>query len=405
MLSRKQSYEKSPLGTDCMRSQSTHVVPCQTTAAHRRILDLRDSPWVDGPGRTILDTASMIDPDRYEIVVGAFFGNTHGEHVYLSEAVQRGLQVCPIAETRALDISVLKNIIAWCKANRIDIHTHDFRSDLYGLAAARWLRIPAVSTCHGWISNDKKGAIYTRLDKLLRFFDHVIAVSGRMQRELIRHGVRENKTTRIQNALVVEQYHPDRRDTSVRLEWDIPTDHKIIAKIGRLSQEKRQDLFLQAAADILKKHPKTHFVLIGIGPEQAALEALSLELGIQDHVIFAGFRNDMQAVYNSIDMVVQCSITEGMPNVILEALLMRVPVVATDVGGTSEIVEHEISGILIPPNDRFALITGIDRYLANPAAFDAWIDAGERQVRDRFSHSLRVRRIMDVYDSVLLERS
>ena len=369
----------------------------------RRILDLRDSPWVDGPGRTILDTASMVDPERFEIVVGAFSGAKHGEHAYLSEASRRALKTWPIAETRALDFAVLRNIIDWCRSHAVDIiHTHDFRSDLYGLAAARRLGIPVVSTCHGWIANNRKGALYTRVDKFLqRFFDRVIAVSRRMQGELIARGVPRHKIVLIQNALIVENYRPDRTDKSVRRTWGIPDDHKVIAKIGRLSPEKRQDLFLRAAAVILESHPDTHFVLIGIGPEQAALENLAMELGIRDRVVFAGFRKDMQQVYNSIDLVVQSSMTEGMPNVILEALLMQVPVVATDVGGTAEIVEHEVSGLLIPAEDPAALKAGILRYLNQPDAFARWTAAGERHVRETFSHSLRVQRIMDVYDAVL----
>lgn len=382
---------------------AAQLKPKTSASTARRVLDLRDSPWVDGPGRTILDTASMVDLERYEIVVGAFSSPKHGEHNYLSEAVRRGLPTWPITETRALDLAVLQKIIAWCRQQAVDlIHTHDFRSDLYGLAAARRLGIPIVSTCHGWIANNRKGQIYTRFDKFLqRYFDRVIAVSRRMESELLRHGVARDKLVLIQNALIVENYAPDRNDQSVRQELGIPEQHKVIAKIGRLSPEKRQDLFLRSAATILKDFPDTCFILIGIGPEQAELEKLAAQLGIAEKVIFAGFRQDMQRVYNSIDLVVQSSMTEGMPNVILEALLMRVPVVATDVGGTAEIVEHERSGLLIPPEDLAALTQGIRRYLDNPTRFNDWAQVGERHVRQNFSHTVRVRRIMDVYQAAM----
>lgn len=375
-----------------------HPAPIQV----RRVLDLRDSPWVDGPGRTILDTASMIDPQRYRVVVGAFSGDRHGEHAYLTEALRRELETYPITERRALDMEVLAQITRWCRANKIDlIHTHDFRSDLYGLVAARRLGIPAVSTCHGWIANDLKGRIYTTVDKfLLRFFDKVIVVSARMRAHLEDRGMPAGKIALIQNALVVENYRPQREDRTVRSEWGIPTQHKLVGNIGRLSPEKGQDVFLQAAADYAKENRDVSFVLIGIGPEEERLRRLADELAIADRVVFAGYRGDMQRVYNSLDLVVQSSSTEGMPNVILEALLMRVPVVATDVGGTAEIITDGKSGRLIPPYDSAALLAGMREVLAGSANSTEWVDTGERHVRAHFSHDLRLQRIMTVYDQV-----
>lgn len=377
--------------------------PATVSSLARRVLDLRDSPWVDGPGRTILDTASMVDPQRYHIVVGAFSGDRHGEHAYLSEATRRGLETYPIAERRAIDPDVLRQIVDWCRHNAIDIiHTHDFRSDLYGLIAARRLRIPAVSTCHGWIANDLKGRIYTVVDKfLLRFFDRTIVVSARMQAHLSTHGIPARKLAVIQNALIVEDYRPDRSDRSVQAELGIPAYHKVVGNIGRLSLEKCQDLFLRAAAEIIPEMPDVSFVIVGIGPEEDRLRRLVGELGIVDHVVFAGYRADMQRVYNSLDLVVQSSSTEGMPNVVLEALLMRVPVVATDVGGTAEIVTDGVSGRLITPNDSRALTAAMQEALTTTEQTTGWAAAGEKHVRDYFNHTTRLQRIMDVYDHVM----
>lgn len=386
-----------------MNAAAPDSIAPRASSVARRVLDLRDSPWVDGPGRTILDTASMVDPDRYRIVVGAFSGPRHGEHAYLAEAVRRGLETHAIAERRALDPEVLRQIIRWCRSHAIDIiHTHDFRSDLYGLIAARRLDIPAVSTCHGWIANNLKGRVYTSVDKfLLRFFDRVIVVSARMQAQLVERGMLPNRIALVQNALLVENYWPERADRSMQAEWGIPAHHKVVGKIGRLSPEKCQDLFLRAAAEVSRRVADVSFVLIGLGPDEDRLRRLAVELGIADLVVFAGYRSDMQRVYNSLDLVVQASSTEGMPNVILEALVMRVPVVATDVGGTAEIVTDGYSGRLIPPNDLEALVGGMREALTDPAVPAAWAEAGERRVRTEFSHRVRLRRIMAVYDQVL----
>lgn len=372
------------------------------TAKPHHVLDLRDSPWVDGPGRTILDTASMVDHRFYRITVGAFSGATHGEHAYLAEARRRGLPTYAIAENRALDLDVLRQITGWCRDNAVDIiHTHDFRSDMYGLISAKRLGIPVVSTCHGWIANDVKGHIYTHLDKfLLRFFDRIIVVSARMQAHLQSHGIAENRIATVQNALVVDNYRPDREDRSFRVNLNIPQRHRLVGNIGRLSPEKCQDLFLRAGAELLRYDSEISFVLVGIGPEETRLRELASQLGITDHVVFAGYRSDMQQVYNSLDLVVQSSSTEGMPNVVLEALLMRVPVVATDVGGTGEILTNGQTGLLIPPQDIEALVAGMRKILMSPSAASEWVDAGEQHVRANFSHNVRLERIMAVYDQV-----
>ncbi|MFA7386485.1 MAG: glycosyltransferase, partial [Thiohalobacteraceae bacterium] len=293
----------------------------------------------------------------------------------------------------------------WCRSNAIDlIHTHDFRSDLYGLTAARRLRIPAVSTCHGWIANDFKGRIYTTVDKfLLRFFDRIIVVSECMGTHLRKKGLPAHKIALIQNALITENYRPRREDRRVQAEWSIPAHHKVVGNIGRLSPEKDQELFLRAAAAYLPEDRDVSFVLIGIGPEEQRLRRLTDDLGIADRVVFAGYRSDMHSVYESLDLVVQSSVTEGMPNVVLEALLMRVPVVATGVGGTAEILADGKMGRLIPAGDLRALVDGMREVLTGSAHVTEWIETGERHVRTCFSHTARLQRIMGVYDETLRE--
>lgn len=377
--------------------------PAPATEKPRRILDLRDSPWVDGPGRTILDTASMADPRQYRIVVGAFAGKSHGEHPYLTEAATRGLETLRVVERAAMDLEVLGQILRFCRSHEINaIHAHDFRSDLYGLVAARRLGIPAIATCHGWIANDFKGRAYTTTDKiLLRFFRHVIVVSERMRIQLRRYGVGARRISVVPNALVVENYQAARDDKGARSEWGIPVHHRVVGKIGRLSAEKCQALFLRAAAEVSKVMPDVSFVLIGVGPDEQRLRALASDLGIADRVVFAGYRKDMQRVYDSLDLVVQSSRTEGMPNVLLEAALMRVPVVATEVGGTAEVVIDGLTGRLVPPDDIPALVRGVCEVLTDPWRTVAWVDAGERRVRENFTHAVRLRQIMAVYDQVL----
>lgn len=367
-----------------------------------RILDLRDSPWVDGPGRTILQSASMVDPDRCEIIIGAFKNTAGDENAYLQGAIDRSLKTVPIAERSAFDRNVLSQINDAVERLSIDIiHTHDFRSDMFGLWSAKKTRVPVVSTCHGWIANSLKGRVYTAIDRFsLRFFNRVITVSELMRKQLIGYGIKDSKINVIQNALIIDEYMPDRTDQSFRSELGLDGNAKLIANIGRLSPEKGQEIFLHAAKELVSINRNLYFLLIGIGPQQAYLEALVNELGISGNVRFIGYRKDMNRIYNSLDLVVQSSSTEGMPNVILESLLMKVPVIATDVGGTSEVMQHNYSGLLIEPNNLDMLVTSVKQWNEGAHQFADMVERGREYVSSNFDHRLRVKRLMNVYDQV-----
>ena len=367
------------------------------------ILDLRDSPWVDGPGRTILDCASSLRDHGYNLVIGTFSGGGQKTNAYAEEAKRRGLEVRTIQERGRFDHRVVGQIIKLIDDVNADIvHTHDFRSNVFGLLAARIRRKPVVSTVHGWIANDVKGKLYVAADKaVLRFFDRVITVSERTKGLVEKARISLGKITVIPNALTLERYVPNRSADAFRCEIGANRDTVLIANIGRLSPEKGQLEFLQAAQELVCQRENVKFILIGIGPDRDKLERFVVEHGLSDAVIFAGFRQDMINVYNGLDLVVQSSYTEGMPNVVLEALLMEVPVIATDVGGTAEIIEHERTGVLIRPGAVGEIVEQITAYCRDPARHRAMAQLGRNLVSERYDHGRRVVKLAALYDSML----
>lgn len=369
------------------------------------VLDLRDSPWVDGPGRTILDCAETLEASRVRVIIGAFDGGSANRTAYEQEAHARGLEVFRIRERRSLDPAVLRQVLALGRRFRLDaIHSHDFRSDLFGLASARRLGVPWISTVHGWIANDLKGCVRTGLDKLvLRQADHVIAVSEETRRRLGRWANPERCTV-IPNALRVERYQPRRGPGEFRAENGVADDEVLIANIGRLSPEKGQREFLAAARSLVERYGNLRFVLFGLGPDQHSLERLISEHRLGDRVILAGYRDNMSVIYNEIDLVVQSSLTEGMPNVVLESLLMEVPVIATDVGGTREVLKDGETGMLVAPGDHVMLAAAIERFIENRPEFHRMARAGRIDIQARFDHVARVERLAGVYHEVVAAR-
>lgn len=364
-----------------------------------RVLHLRDSAWVDGPGRTVLETATAVDRARLDYHMGAFVADAAAPHPFVDEARRRGLPVHPIPDVGGLSSTVIDRIVALIDEHRIEVlHTSEFRSNVMGLLIRR--RRPGVrlvATVHGWIANDLKGRVYRLADKtLLRLFDAAIFVSGATM-NLTPRWWRPRRVHVLPNALVMSHY------AGVGETRRVPgaDGHITLLSVGRLSPEKAQDEVIRALARLLPREPRLRLRIAGIGPLEASLKALAAALGVAERVQFIGFVQNMRPEYDNADLVVQTSLTEGMPNVILEAAILGVPILATAVGGTAEVVQHERDAWLIPPASHEQLVDGISRFLDDPAAFAARARAARPHVAQKFSFNARTDRLTAIYEKLI----
>jgi glycosyltransferase involved in cell wall biosynthesis len=374
------------------------------TARPIRVLHLRDSPWVDGPGRTILDTATHLDPRRIEYHVGAFVSGGGEAHPLVSSLKAAGASVRELTDRGGLDKELVASIVKLMDELRIDVlHSSEFRSNVMALLARRQRRVKLVATVHGWIVNSLRGRIYRVLDKtMLRSFDGAVFVSGATRRLIPSWWLPERRTCVLHNGLVLGKYGQNAVSAPRK-----PVDVKgivTVLNVGRLSPEKGQDLLLRAIAQLAGRYPGLCLKFAGTGPEEAPLRSLAQSLGIGDRVQFLGYIQDMPSLYAEADLLVQSSLTEGLPNVILEAAYLRLPMVATSVGGTAEIVEHGKSGWLVRPGDVEEIRAGIEAFLRRPGEFIAMSAAAQENIRERFSFSVRTQRLTDFYERLCAGR-
>jgi glycosyltransferase involved in cell wall biosynthesis len=145
-------------------------------------------------------------------------------------------------------------------------------------------------------------------------------------------------------------------------------------------------------------------VLVGDGPDRVSLEARAAELGIADRVFFTGHMTDVRPVYADIDVMALTSHTEGFSNVVLESLCMHTPVLATDVGGTSEIVQDGRTGVLIPPHQPKAIAAGLRRLLESPDLARALATEGQRVVHRQFEFQARTEQECAIYTELVEAR-
>ena len=221
-----------------------------------------------------------------------------------------------------------------------------------------------------------------------------------MENQVQKLGVSSNKLSVLYNSLIIDRYRPDANDQDFRKELGVEENTLLVANIGRLSPEKGQADFILAAKNVLETHQNTKFLLIGVGPEQERLENLANDNGIRDAVIFTGYRNNMISIYNSLDLVVQSSHTEGMPNVVLEASLMEVPVIATKVGGTSEIINDYESGVLIAAGSHEIIAKKIIEYLKYPDLYVKMAIQAKLRVQQYFNFQNRTKILMNIYEEI-----
>jgi glycosyltransferase involved in cell wall biosynthesis len=372
----------------------------QAGAPPVRVLHLRDSPWLDGPGRTILETAGRIDRSRIDYHIGPLIANPQAAHPLVTAARERGVPVHPIDDDGRLGALVERVLALVDRLGTQVLHSSELRTNLVALQCRR--RRPAlkiVSTAHGWITNDLRGKVKSILDRtLLRRFDRVITVSRATRKRLPAWWLPDRQAVVLHNAIATERFAHDPHPAPPE---EFPPSRVVrLANIGRLSPEKGQGLLLRAVADLRRAFPQLQLTFAGSGPLEAELRALAAQLGLAESVSFTGYVTDIRKVYDATDLVVQSSFTEGLPNVIVEAAYVGLPIVATDVGGTGEIIEHGVSGWLVRPGSLEELTEGIRRFLTEPGRFAVMCKRARQTIESEFTYEARTARQADVYREV-----
>jgi glycosyltransferase involved in cell wall biosynthesis len=263
------------------------------------------------------------------------------------------------------------------------VHTHNPQALVYGAPAARLAGCPCVHTKHG-VNPDPPRRMWLRR-VAAKMVDAYVAVTPTLARIAIERS--ECESTRlhvIPNGIDTQRF---RADAAARLrartELGIGPDHWVVGTVGRLSPEKNQALLIDAAASMLDS--SRHLVIVGDGPERAALQARARATPRPELVHFTGARNDPQTWLASFDVFALTSDSEGLPLVLLEAMAVGLPVVATKVGGIPDVVKHEATGYAIAPGDRAALTRELRRLATDPPAALSVARAAQEMVLDRHS--------------------
>jgi glycosyltransferase involved in cell wall biosynthesis len=247
------------------------------------------------------------------------------------------------------------------------VHTHGYRSDVLDAPVARRLGVHTVSTAHGRTGGGWRNRLYERIQlHAFRSFDAVVAVSAVLEREIVAAGVARSRVHLIANAWSSSTTLLSRADARAAL--NIPADSYVVGWVGRLTQEKGPDVFLDALAQATDL-PLTAAV-IGDGAMRESLQQRARVLGLSERVRWCGAVPRAAHLFPAFDVFVISSRTEGTPISLFEALHARVPVVSTAVGGIPAVVS-ETEAWLVPPNDTAALAAAMRSAFVDRALADA----------------------------------
>jgi glycosyltransferase involved in cell wall biosynthesis len=367
------------------------------------VLHLRNTDRVCGPGKTIIETACAADPAAFHLSVGLFCAQGR-TNAYLDAVRARGIEVHPMEAAHAWDPRLLGRLASLIRERNIHIvHAHDYLSDILTRAVNWRVPVATMSTVHGWITNTARSRMYVKVSQLaLRGLDRVVAVSEQTRVRVLAAGVSADRVTVIHNAIVASNYRAADFDRGAfRRRAGISPDAVVIGNIGRLSPEKGQREFLQAAAPLARQDARVHLVVAGSGPDEASLKTLAVELGIQDRVTFTGHLKEVRPVYRDLDILALTSFTEGFPNVILEAFCMDVPVLATDVGGVREIITDGETGVLVRAGCTDEIEAGLRHLVSERADGERMAAAGKQLVMERFEFAQRTVKEEAVYRELM----
>jgi len=346
-----------------------------------------------GAEKIVARCATGLPREKYGIQAAALRGQSQAAARDLARA---GIPTHDLAMAWKTDVRVVARLARLLRRERIQIlFTFMFHPTLLGRLVGRACGVPVRLSSErimGWEGIGRR--LLNRWTVPLA--THVVAVSDRVATHAAREfRIPADRLTTIPNGVDLDHFRPVRRGGEAA--------RPVIGCTARLHAKNDHATLLRAFALVNARWPDVRLLLVGRGPEEARLRGLTHTLGISSRVHFLGEQADVAPSLQQLDLYVQSSVAEGIPNSVLEAMAVGLPVVATSVGGTPEIVVDGETGLLVPPGNPPALAEAMLTLLADRERVEAFGRAGRARVEAHFGEGLMLRRMEALLDR-LVER-
>ena len=335
-------------------------------------------------------------------------------HGLLTDTLEaEGAKVLVIPMGKTYDLLAIARLYRALRKHKIDVvHSHGLLVNILSRVASYLARkTVSISTAHIPL-NLKSGKqtqnifeklmvpYYLILDNVTSLLNQkVIAVSHAVKRDLLEQGVDSKRIVVVQNGIDADRLRPNDQTLGSKLNGTGP----IVGTVTRLSPQKDIPTFLEMARIVVEEVPETQFIIVGDGEKRNELQSLAERSGLGDHVRFLGYRKDALEILKGFDIFALSSLWEGLPIVILEAMAMGKPVVATAVDGVVEVVQHGKTGLLTEPRRPDLLAGSIIELIKNPGRSEEMGERGRERVETYFSIDRVINTVEQIYLSQVLK--
>ena len=357
-----------------------------------------------GAQRVVLHTVRSLDRKDFEVALAWGPGDLLDDEAAAIPDLERipvPTLVRPVAPMS--DLRALAGLRVAVRAFRPHVvHTHSSKAGILGRLAARLEGVPAVHTVHGYgftpLQSEPKRFLFWWAEKTMaRFTDHFVTVSETDRRRGIEMGLFSPENVRVIRAAIdLDRFRGATGGDAVRERMGVPVEAPLVTQVGNFKPQKAPLDFVRVAAAVHETQPAAWFAMVGDGPLRQAAEELAEELGVADRVIFAGWWDDVPGLLAATTVSVLTSRHEGLPCSVVESLAAGVPVVATAVDGTVEVVRSGDNGLLAEAGDIGGLAESVSRLLANPDLRRRMAVAAREGLED-FDRDLMVRQQEELY--------
>jgi len=366
-----------------------------------KICHLVVADGISGAENHLLKLVPSLNREKYEVHLIVM-----SPHVQVYEDFLRhcqGVKVIFVPLGGKMNPLNLVRLIRLFKRERYDLlHTHNSRADVYGLLAGKMAEVKILMTSiHGYQRYDEINPLFKIRGWILRKFSHRVITISDALKELIaeNEGVDKEKMDTIYYGL--EPPGLEEEGKTVREEFHLDPDTPLLVDVGRLIPVKAHDTLIQALVRVVPSFPNIRLFIVGDGVLKKDLKDLARKLGLEEHVLFTGYRKDVPRFMKVADLFVFPTLGEGFGLVLLEAMAFRKPVVATKVMSVPEIVENGKSGLLVSPRDPEELAEAILQLLKDKKKAKFFGERGFEILSSKFSIEKMVGETERIYDRLL----
>jgi len=378
----------------------------------KKVLHVHTLPVISGSGINTLLTMTGLDKNEFDVEFACAPGGP-----LAGAAIKAGITFHPIKHFRqpidpVCDLLALFELVGLIRRNRYDIvHTHNSKAGFIGRLAAKIAGTPViVHTIHGFAFHDFekpwRRSLFIFLERMAAgWADSLIVISNPLRDWGLRLKIgKAEQYTAIYSGIDITAFQKSFDIAAVKAEFKISAGDKVVGMTAKLWPGKGHDNALAAAKEVLSKIAGVSFVFVGDGELRSHLEQAAKKLGLEDKVIFTGFRDDIARLTAAFDIAILPSHFEGMGRSILEAMACAKPIIASRVGGIPDLVDDGINGILIPPNDSRALAQNLIKLLNDESMRRKLGAAAKEKVSVRYDVNTMVEQISRVYADLIRQK-